>query len=255
MIPVSYRAVSYAMQMSTGSRRAYAGLFAHGSSAISLLATTLCPPLHLPPFFSLTYPTLPKQRPQILQPPPRRLLLRPPLPRHRQIRQRLLLPLQIEHLLLKATLHHEPLDRDRPRLAQSMHAIHSLGLRRGVELGLHDECLVGLCEIEAEAAGADGDQDDGDGGVLVEGVEGAVAGFAGHAAVEADQGVAGVGEGDFDEVEVRGPGGEDDAGGILLVGKLGWGIGYLPLDGRFIWVGLTPRSMFLEIGQERFRLR
>ena len=74
-----------------------------------------------------------------------------------------------------------------------MNAIHGLGLRRGVKLGLHDERLVGFGQVEAETAGADGNEDDGDGGVGVEEGEGAVAGFAGPAAVEADEGVGGGG--------------------------------------------------------------
>lgn len=92
-----------------------------------------------------------------------------------------------------------------------MHSIYRLGFSRGVELRFHHEDLVGGGEIEAKAAGADRDEHDADGGRGAQEVHGFVACVASHAAVEADKGVAGGFEGDFDEVKVCGPGGEDDA--------------------------------------------
>lgn len=74
-----------------------------------------------------------------------------------------------------------------------MNAIHGLSFCRRVKLRLHDKRFVGFGQIETETAGADGNEDDGDGGIGVEEGEGAVAGFAGHAAVEADEGVGGGG--------------------------------------------------------------
>lgn len=166
---------------------------------------------------SILYDPLLKQTPQILQPLLRRTLLGPLLPPHRQIRKIPLLALQLQHLLLEAALHDEPLNLHLARLSQTMHAIDGLSFGGRVELGFHDVGFVGLGEVETEAAGADGDEDDGDRGVAVEGREGPVAGFACHAAVEAHVFVAVVVEGELDEVEVSGPRGEDDAGVELVV--------------------------------------
>lgn len=92
-----------------------------------------------------------------------------------------------------------------------MHTIDGLRFSRGIELRFHHEDLVGGGEIEAEATGADGDEHDADVGRGAQEVHGFVTCVAGHAAVEADEGVAGGFEGDFDEVKVSGPGGEYDA--------------------------------------------
>lgn len=93
-----------------------------------------------------------------------------------------------------------------------MHTVDGLRFGGGVKLRFHHEDFVGSGEIEAEATGADGDEHDADVGGGAQEVHGFVAGVAGHAAVEADEGVAGGFEGDFDEVKMSGPGGEDDAG-------------------------------------------
>ena len=156
-------------------------------------------------------PPLAEQRPQVLESLPRCLLLRALLPRHGKIRKRFFLTLQVEHLLLETVLHNEPLDGNGSRLPKTVHAVDGLGFSGGVELGLHDEGLVGFGQVKTETAGADGYQDDCNGIVLVERLKGAVSSFARHAAVETDIVMAFLGEGDLDEVEMGGPGREDDA--------------------------------------------
>lgn len=148
----------------------------------------------------------PKQTPQVLQPLLRRLRLIDLLPPHAQIRQHPLLPLQLEHLLLKRLLHDEPGNHNLALLAQPVHAVDGLRLGRRVELRLHDVDFGCRGEVEAEAAGGDGDQDDGHGAVGREGVQRGAAGGAGEAPVEARIGEAGRVERDLDEVEVRRPG-------------------------------------------------
>lgn len=89
-----------------------------------------------------------------------------------------------------------------------MHAIYRLSFRSGVELRFHDVDARGGSEVETETAGSDGDEDDGDFGVGREGLEGTGASGAGHAAVKAGVGEAGVVKGNLDEVEVSRPAGE-----------------------------------------------
>jgi hypothetical protein len=181
-----------------------------------------------PPLASLTAAPFrslrpsPKQTPQLLQ-PPLRILGLIPLPRHRQIRKRLLLILQHQHLLLKAVLHNKPLNRNLPILSKSVDTINSLGFSGRIELRLHHEDFVGGGQVEAQTAGADRDEHYADGRVGAEDAHAFVAGFARHAAVEADIGVAVVFESDFDEVEVRCPAGEHNAANsvsplLVLVG-------------------------------------
>ena len=148
----------------------------------------------------------PKQTPQVLQPLLRRLRFIDPLPPHAQIRQHPLLPLQLEHLLLKRLLHDEPGDHNLALLAQPVHAVDGLRLGRRVELRLHDVDFGCRGEVEAEAASGDGDQDDGHGAVGREDVQRGAAGGAGEAPVEARVVEAGRVERDLDEVEVRRPG-------------------------------------------------
>jgi len=160
-----------------------------------------------------------EETPQLLQPLLRRLrLVQPPLT-HAQLREIRLLELQLEHVFLKAIFHNEARARHLALLPQAVHAIDGLRFGRGVELRLHDVDLRARGEVQAEAAGGQGDEEDGGGGVVAEGVEGGVALLAGHGAVQADVREASVGEGDLDEVEVGGPAGEDDGfdGGFALL--------------------------------------
>lgn len=99
-----------------------------------------------------------------------------------------------------------------------MHAVDGLSFSGGVELRLHHEDFVCGGEVEAETAGADGDEDCGYGGVGGKGFEGGGAGFARHATIEAGGCYGVVRESYLDEIEMVGPGGEDDTGGGVSIG-------------------------------------
>mmetsp|Transcript_25382 Transcript_25382/g.82097 ORF Transcript_25382/g.82097 Transcript_25382/m.82097 type:complete len:400 (+) Transcript_25382:479-1678(+) len=101
-----------------------------------------------------------------------------------------------------------------------MGALDGLHLYRRVPPWLEEEDVCGFLEVEALAAGLEGEEDDGDGGVGLEAVEDGLALGEGHVAHELDDAEAGEAEAPLDDVEHVAILGEDDGlgAGVRLAG-------------------------------------
>ena len=120
-------------------------------------------------------------------------------------------PLQAQHPLLQGPPDQEPVDRDGPRLAQPVRAVHRLHVLHRVPVVLEEDDGVRRGQVEAQASDVRRQEQDGDRGVGLEGRRDAETLGGRDAAVEAQEGDAGRPEhAGLDEVERGAELGEDE---------------------------------------------
>jgi len=118
--------------------------------------------------------------------------------------------LESDNPLLHRAFDDHLVDRNVSRLADTVDAVNGLILRGGVPPGVHHENLRGRGEVKAETAALEGHQENGHVWVSVELGEGKLSGHAGHVSIQADKVNPGSTEGNFKEIQHRGPLAKDD---------------------------------------------